>query len=354
MSLDLKLKINRGGFSVDIDLSLPDSGVTALFGPSGCGKTSLLRAIAGLDKHTSGKVQFKDQVWQSVNKFVPSHQRQLAYVFQEASLFTHLNVQQNLGFATRRVPPGRAKFPIEQVSELLSITRLLDRSVDDLSGGEQQRISIARAVCASPSLLLMDEPLSALDRDAKRNIFPYIEKLNTEFKIPIIYVSHSLDEVARLADHLVLMTPDGIVAHDDIQTMLTRLDLPLAQDAAAESIFTANVAEHDDAFQLTYLDSSIGRFSVPRKELELGTEVRLRIAARDVSVTLEAQLNTSILNIFPAIIEDISIQNSAQHTVCLNAGGVAVLAKLTKKSVATLGLSAGKAVYIQVKSVALL
>ena len=354
MSLKLDLKIGRGDFYSQVDANLPTQGLTVLFGPSGCGKTSILRAIAGLDKHKLASVQFNNRVWQSDTEFVPPHKRELAYVFQEARLFAHLNVQQNLQFAVDRASPSDTKFSVDRVSRLLGVTSLLERSIQSLSGGEQQRVSIARAVCSNPNLLLMDEPISALDREAKRSIYPYIELLKTRFEIPILYVSHALDEVARLADYLVLLDSKGVIAQGDIQSMLTRLDLPLAQDVDAESIVPANVVEHDDDYGLTYLDTGMGRFSVPRKDLVVGEQVRLQIAARDVSITLESQSGTSILNIFPAQVDDVFTIQSAQSTVRLTAGGLPVLAKLTSKSVDMLELKNGKSVYIQVKGVAIL
>jgi len=339
---------------MDVDLDLPDYGVTALYGPSGCGKTSLLRAIAGLDQHRNALVTFKGRVWQRDQYHVPTHKRTLAYVFQEPSLFSHLNVRQNLEFSVKRVTAAAVKYSLNDAVELLGLSSLLERSVMELSGGEQQRVALARAVASSPDLLLMDEPLSALDQQAKEDILPYIENLTARFKIPIVYVSHSLDEVARLADHLVLLDKTGVVSHGDIQGMLTRLDLPLAQNPRAESILVAQVAAHDEAFNLSYLDSNVGRFCVPSVGLELGHQVRLRIAARDVSVTLKHQPDTSILNIFAAIVEEVSLPIQALCTVRLMANGVSVLAKVTQKSVASLNLEAGKAVYIQVKSVALM
>lgn len=354
MSLKLQLKIDRGDFSAQVDANMPTKGLTVLFGPSGCGKTSLLRAIAGLDKHQVASVQFNNRVWQSDTEFVPPHKRELAYVFQEARLFAHLNVQQNLQFAVDRASHRGTKFSIDRVSRLLGVTSLLGRSIQSLSGGEQQRVSIARAICSSPTLLLMDEPLSALDREAKRSIYPYIELLKTRFEIPILYVSHALDEVARLADHLVLLDTNGVIAQGDTQTMLTRLDLPLALDVDAESIIPASVTEHDERYGLTYLDTSMGRFSVPHKDLVVGEQVRLQIAARDVSITLESQSSTSILNIFAAQVEEVFTTEAVQSTVRLIAGGVPVLAKLTAKSVDVLELKNGKSVYIQVKSVAIL
>ena len=286
---------------MDVDLSVPSEGVTALYGPSGCGKTSLLRAVAGLDQHIAERVRFKSRDWQSANEFVPTHRRELAYVFQEANLFTHLNVDQNLNFASKRVPKESRVVSTDQVIELLGLQSLMNRAVDDLSGGEQQRVSIARALCSSPKLLLMDEPLSALDRDAKREILPYIETLNRELRIPIIYVSHSLDEVARLADYLVLFESRRIVSHGPIQTMLTRTDLPLARDVDAESIVEATVEAHDDEYGLTKLNSKAGCFFVSKSEAPLGQPVRVRIAARDVSITLTQQSGSSILNILSLI-----------------------------------------------------
>jgi len=305
VSLRLQLKIDRGDFSSQVDVKLPSKGLTTLFGPSGCGKTSVLRAVAGLDKHKRALVQFNDRIWQSDTEFVPTHKRELAYVFQEARLFAHLNVRQNLQFAVDRAPQSGSKFSIDRVSRLLGITPLLERPIQSLSGGEQQRVSIARAVCSSPNLLLMDEPLSALDREAKRSIYPHIEMLKTRFEIPILYVSHALDEVARLADNLVLLDPKKVIAQGDVQSMLTRLDLPLARDADAESIIPASVVELDKRYGLTYLDTDIGRFSMPLKDLVVGEQVRLQIAARDVSITIEPQSGTSILNIFSAQVDEV-------------------------------------------------
>ncbi len=354
MSLDLKCRVGREAFSLDASLSLPPKGVSALYGPSGCGKTSLLRAIAGLDKATHGQISFNNSVWQSDDVFVPTHQRELAMVFQEARLFAHLNVVENLNYAFKRVPVEQRRIELDQAIKLLSLSNLLKRRVDGLSGGEQQRVAIARALCASPKLLLMDEPLSALDRNAKREILPYIEGMVAELNLPIVYVSHSLDEVARLADTLVLMEPEGIVAAGDAPSMLTQLDLSLAKDFDAESIVDAQVTAHDDTYQLTYLDSAVGQFSVARKSLAIGTQVRLRVLAKDVSLTLKSQTDTSILNIFPATIREISETDGAQATIKLHSNGVPVLAKVTRKSVDALGLKVGLDVFIQAKSVALL
>jgi molybdate transport system ATP-binding protein len=354
MSIEARFCVDRGGFSLDVDLRAPARGVTALFGPSGCGKTTLLRAIAGLERHRDGVLKVGDMIWQSAGRFVPPHRRALGYVFQEASLFAHLSVRRNLEYGVKRVPREQRKVALEQAVELLGIAPLLERMPAGLSGGERQRVAIARALAVSPRLLLMDEPLASLDVHRKQEILPYIESLHNELDIPVIYVSHSPDEVARLADYLVLLEAGRVLGAGDIHGMLTRLDSPLAHGRDAESLIEATVAGHDDTYHLTHLDFAGGRFTVIRKPLPVGSAVRLRVAARDVSLTLEHQSGTSILNIFPAIIDELIPEGEAQMTVRLMVGGVPILARVTRKSASVLDLKPGKAVYAQAKSVALL
>jgi molybdate transport system ATP-binding protein len=335
-------------------LSVPARGVTALFGPSGCGKTTLLRAIAGLERYRGGFLKVGDMNWQQGDCFVPPHRRPLGYVFQEASLFEHLSVRRNLEYGIKRLPRAGRKVSLQQAIELLGIEHLLERKPAHLSGGERQRVAIARALAVSPRLLLMDEPLAALDLNRKQEILPYIESLHKDLDIPVIYVSHSPDEVAHLADHLVLLEAGRVRASGAISNMLTRLDLPLAHGSDAEALVEATVAGHDEAYHLTYLDSAGGRFTVMRKALPVGSAVRLRVAARDVSLTLEPQSGTSILNIFPATIDELIPEGGAQVTVRLMVGGMPMLARVTRKSASLLDLKAGKPVYAQAKSVALL
>jgi molybdate transport system ATP-binding protein len=354
MSIEARFCVDRGGFSLDVDLRAPARGVTALFGPSGCGKTTLLRAIAGLERYRDGVLKVGDMIWQSAGRFVPPHRRALGYVFQEASLFAHLSVRRNLEYGVKRVPREQRKVALEQAVELLGIAPLLDRKPARLSGGERQRVAIARALAVSPRLLLMDEPLASLDVNRKQEILPYIESLHNELDIPVIYVSHSPDEVARLADYLVLLEVGRVVGAGDIHEMLTRLDSPLAHGSDAESLIEAAVAGHDDTYHLTHLDFAGGRFTVIRKPLPVGSPVRLRVAARDVSLTLERQSGTSILNIFPATIDGLIPEGEAQVTVRLMVGGVPMLARVTRKSAAVLDLKPGKTLYAQAKSVALL
>jgi molybdate transport system ATP-binding protein len=354
MTLEARLRIPRRDFVLDVELAVPSRGVTAVFGPSGCGKTTLLRAIAGLEHGRHGFLRVGSMVWQDGERFVPTHRRPLGYVFQEASLFPHLNVRRNLEYGLRRVPARERKVSLDRAIGLLGIGPLLGRAAHQLSGGERQRVAIARALAVSPRVLLMDEPLSALDLARKREIMPYLESLHDELEIPVIYVSHSPDEVARLADHVVLLEAGRIRASGTTARMLTRLDLPLAHGDDAEALVQATVAGHDEAFDLTHLDFAGGRFTVPGRALPVGRAVRLRVAARDVSVTLAHQSATSILNIFPARVEEITAEGGAQVMVRLTAGGVPLLSRVTRRSAATLDLKPGRSVYAQVKSVALL
>ncbi len=354
MTIDARFQLQKGEFSLDVDLRLPAEGVTSLLGPSGCGKTTLLRAIAGLEKCRNGFLKVGNEIWQDRDQFVPPHSRPLGYVFQESSLFDHLNVRDNVAYGAKRAAAKQQKFSMDSAVELTGIGHLLARKPATLSGGERQRVAIARALAVSPGILLMDEPLASLDHAARQEILPTLESLHDELDIPVIYVSHSPDEVARLADHLVLLEAGRVKATGAIAEMLTRFDLPLAHGDDAEALIEAVVAAHDDEYELTYLDFAGGRFTVARKALDVGRSVRLRIVARDVSLTLQHQSDTSILNIFPALIDEITPLGKTQLTVRLLAGGVPLLSRITRKSAALLDLKPGKSVYAQAKSVALL
>jgi len=354
MNIEARFYLQRDKFILDASMTVPRQGITAIFGPSGCGKTTLLRAIAGLEDCEQGYFSLGEDVWQDNQFCLPAHRRSVGYVFQEANLFPHLSVRANLEYGYRRLPVSARRLEFEQVVNLLRIELLLPRRAHSLSGGERQRVAIARALLTSPRLLLMDEPLAALDMNSKAEIYPFLEQLHRELAIPILYVSHSPDEVARLADYLALMESGRIRATGPIAEMLTRSDLPLAHGSEAESIIEAKVVGHDESYHLTLLEFAAGQFTVPRKELAEGQLVRLRILARDVSLTLAQQTNTSILNIFPARVEELIEENPAQMTVRLDAAGVSILSRITRKSAETLDLVPGKQVYVQVKTVALL
>jgi molybdate transport system ATP-binding protein len=345
-----------GDFLLDTDLSLPGQGVSAIFGPSGSGKSTLLRCIAGLEHAPGGYLSVNGEVWQDDAKriFKPVYKRSLGYVSQAANLFAHLSVQGNLDYGLSRIPVAERKVPIDQVVGLLGIGKLLARQPSTLSGGESQRVAIARALATSPHLLLMDEPLAALDVQRKAEVLPYLERLHTELAIPVIYVSHAPDEVARLADHLVLLDAGKVTASGPTRELLTRLDLPLAHGDAAAAIVDAVVTRVEPAYHLSHAEFAGGQISLLSPSLQIGQRIRVRIQARDVSLTLERQQGTSVLNIFAAIVLAISNDSPGQVMVALDAGGSRLLARITQKSLDALNLQSGSPVFAQVKGVAVL
>lgn len=348
-------RIDRGDFQLDVDLTLPGQGVTALFGHSGSGKTTVLRAIAGLERAPGGHFAFGDAEWQDDAKeiFVPTHQRSLGYVFQEASLFEHLTVEGNLAFGLKRIPESKRRFEQTDVTELLGIGGLLSRRPASLSGGERQRVAIARALLTAPQLLLMDEPLAALDLKRKQEILPYLERLRDELSIPIIYVSHSPDEVARLADHLVLLDSGKVVASGPLTETLARADLPpaFADDAG---VVIETVAAAHEADDLTRLDFAGGSIYVASRPEPIGHPLRCRIHARDVSLALEKPQATSILNVFQGAVTAIVPTDTPGHVlVQLRLGTTPLLARITERSRKALNLQVGQPVWAQVKAVAL-
>ncbi len=352
--INASLVVEKGDFHLNAQFSIPAQGVTALFGPSGCGKTTLLRAIAGLEAQTRGELHVAGEAWQNDHHGLPPHQRPVGYVFQESSLFEHLTVRRNIAYGHQRLAPGQRRVSLQQAIALLGIEDLLDRYPHSLSGGERQRVAIARAIAVSPRLLLMDEPLAALDQARKQEVLPFIQALHRQLDIPVLYVSHALEEVAQIAQHLVLMQQGRVIGSGAIQQMFTRLDLPLAQELDASAILDATVIGFEPAFHLTRLRFAAGEMLVSAQHLKPGEQLRLRLVARDVSLTLQRQHGTSILNIFPATVDGIADLNPSQVTVRLLAGDAPLLSRITKKSAAELGLRVGMQVYAQVKSVALL
>ena len=258
-AIHARFKLDYPGFSLDVDLTLPGQGVTALFGHSGSGKTTLLRAIAGLERVAGGRLAVNGETWQDDAVFRPTHQRPLGYVFQEASLFPHLSVQANLEYGQKRVPAAVRRVSLDQAVAMLDIGHLLGRKPARLSGGERQRVGIARALATSPRLLLMDEPLAALDHARKQEILPYLERLHDELDIPVLYVSHAPDEVARLADHIVVMEGGRALATGPLTDTLARLDLPIKLGEDAGVVLDAVVAERDAEWHLAHMEFAGGR-----------------------------------------------------------------------------------------------
>lgn len=357
MSLRLRFRLAYPSFSLDVDLHLPARGVTALFGCSGSGKTTLLRCVAGLERATEAYLEVGGEVWQDSARdlFLPTWRRALGYVFQEASLFPHLSVRRNLLFGAKRVAGPAQRVDAAQISALLGIEHLHDRMPDKLSGGERQRVAIARALLTRPRILLMDEPLSALDHARKREILPYLERLHDELEIPVLYVSHQPDEVAQLADYLVLIEDGRVSGHGPLQSMLARLDLPGLQGDDAGVVIEARVGAQDALYHLTQLEFQGGSILVSHREVPPGRRVRLRIHARDVSLALHPQEDSSILNRLPATVVDMAdCADPAQLMVRLEVGTTPLLARITRRSRDTLRLQPGMRLWAQVKSVALL
>ena len=342
------------GFSLDVDQSVPGTGVTALFGPSGCGKTTLLRCIAGLEQ-AEGRLAVNGEEWQDGQRRMPVHQRPLAYVFQETSLFPHLSVQRNLDYGFRRTPESSRRVSMSQAIHWLGIQNLLTRMPDRLSGGERQRVAIARALLTSPRLLLMDEPLSALDVVSRREILPYLGRLHDELSIPVIYVTHSPDELARIADHVLIMEQGRILAAGGLTEVTSRLDLPNRDDEDLGIILDAVIGKRDPQWHLCQADFPGGSLWVRDAGKPEGARVRLRVLARDVSLALSEHEDQSILNLLPASIAEIrSDDRGANALIRLDLGPAPMLARLTRLSVHRLGLTHGQSVWVQVKSVAVL
>lgn len=351
-----RFRIDRGGFTLDVDLALPGRGVSALFGPSGSGKTTCLRAIAGLERAADGHVALGDEVWQDEagGIFVPTHRRAVGVVFQEASLFPHLSVQGNLEFGLKRVAAGERRFELGPVAAMLGITGLLARKPDKLSGGERQRVAIARALLSSPRLLLMDEPLAALDLKRKQEILPYLERMHDELSIPIIYVSHAPDEVARLADHLVLLDAGRVVASGPLSETFARADLPPAFADDTGVVLDTVLAGHE-ADELSRLAFQGGTLFVGRRSEPLGIRLRCRIHARDVSIALEQPRRSSIVNLLPAFVTATAPTDTPGHVlVQMRMGEVPLLARISERSRRELDIRPGLQVWAQVKAVALL
>ncbi|MES3020492.1 MAG: molybdenum ABC transporter ATP-binding protein [Pseudomonadota bacterium] len=355
-TITARFDVRYAGFHLRARLALPGRGVTVLFGHSGSGKTTLLRAMAGLEHHPDGYLAVNGETWQDDSKgiFVPTHQRALGYVFQEASLFPHLSVRDNIDYGRRRAGAAPPQVDLPHVAELLGIGPLLDRRPDRLSGGERQRVAIARALLRAPKLLLMDEPLAALDLKRKQEILPYLERLHAELAIPIVYVTHSPDEMARLADHVVLLDSGTVIANGSLFDTLARLDLPVALVNDPGVVIEGVVEAVDASYQLMCVAFAGGSVRVAHDRQVVGERLRLRIMARDVSLTLAPQMNTSVLNQLCAQVLEASSEELAHVMIRLDVGGTPMLARITRRSRDDLGLAPGKKVWIQVKAAAVL
>lgn len=354
LTIEIRLDLERPGFHLTVDTEVPGRGVTALFGRSGCGKTTLLRCVAGLERSALGRLVINGETWQDRLRFVPSHQRSVGYVFQEGQLFSHLSVQGNLLYGYRRIPVPERSVQPEDVVRLLGLESLLPRRVTEISGGQRQRVAMGRALLTSPRVLLMDEPLAALDAMSKAEILPYLERLHDELSIPVLYVSHAIDEVIRMADHMLLMEDGAVRAEGALHDLITRGDLPLAHAEGAAAVIEARVSGHDDRHHLTELEFQGARLLVSRDHLLQSARVRVRIMARDVAINLTRPRDSSVLNCVPARVVDVSDDPHPGHVlVRLAVGDATLLSRITRRSLEQLVLQPGTEVYALVKSVAI-
>lgn len=344
--------VDWSDFCLNVDIQLPEKGITALFGRSGSGKTTLLRCIAGLERAPKGRLTVNGVTWQDDDYWLPTYQRPLGYVFQEASLFPHLTVLGNLQFGMQRAGI-RSMAKLNPIIEMLGIGHLLQRKPDKLSGGERQRVGIARALAVDPQLLLMDEPLAALDFQRKQEILPYLERLRDELKIPVLYVSHAPAEVMRLADHIVVMQQGQVKASGSLTDVLSNLEQPLFLGEEAGVVIDSIVGEIQPEWHLMRADFPGGSLWLRNHEVPVGSKVRVLVQARDVSLALSVG-NSSIQNVFAGQVDTLGDdEHPGLQLVRVRVGETRLLARLTKRSAAALNIQPGQPIWVQVKSVAL-
>lgn len=355
MTLQIRAQLRQPGLDTLIDAQLPTHGVTALFGRSGCGKTSLLRIIAGLDKVAGAEVRFGDEVWQDRATFKPLEKRRIGLVFQESSLLPHLGVHGNLLYGYQRTPAAHRRHEPDTIIELLGLESLIARRVDQLSGGQRQRVALGRALLASPRLLLLDEPLSALDTQSKRDILPLLERLSGEVGVPIVYVSHAATEIERLADHVVLMDRGQVTTVETLQQALSRPDSPLFTDTGPASVLMGTLESAGAELQQFRAGAVTLRLAMTERRDTGSIPARLRIGARHVSLALEPPRGISILNQLPLIIESLQGRGEGRTVVSGRLeNGAPLLAEISAWSARELALQPGQRVIALVKAVSLL
>lgn len=344
-----------GHFQLDLDAEIPATGITCVFGASGSGKTTLLRCLAGLDRPQAARLMFDDEVWQDEKRFVPTHLRRIGYVFQDSSLLPHLSARRNLHYG-RGAIKGVDGADTADAVKLLGIEHLLDKYPRQLSGGERQRVALARALLSKPRLLLLDEPLSALDVARKQELLPYLQRLPEKLDCPIVHVTHSPDEVARLAAHVLVLDHGKCVASGSVTELMASRRLPV--NAAGESgvVLETTIAGHDADWNLAEAAYADGRMLIPDPGVAMGGLVRLRILARDISLSHAEEAHSSILNRLPATVE--RMEESPDTAMCmvhLRVGkNTRLLSRVSRKSSRRLGLAPGSEIYAEIKSVAIL
>ena len=352
---EIALRLRRPGFELAVDLRLPEQGITVLYGVSGSGKTSLLRCVAGLERG-QGRVSVAGEVWQddAASCFVPTWRRPLGYVFQEASLLDHLSVRDNLEFGLKRSAGLHRREALDSAVALMGIAHLLERDPSSLSGGERQRVAIARAVATQPRILLLDEPLASLDQARRQDILPWLMRLRDQLRLPMLYVTHSADELARLADHLVVLEGGQVRASGPVAEVLSAVRSPVVVGDDAGVLLAGRVQALDARWHLAQVAFEGGALWVRDAGLKLHQDLRLRVLARDVSLALHAPQGSSIQNQLPCRIEAIEPDSHpSQALLRLACGPSFLLARLTQRAVYELGLQVGQALVAQVKTVAI-
>ncbi|NIX76393.1 molybdenum ABC transporter ATP-binding protein [Microvirga terricola] len=354
MTLDLDICHRQGSFTLEARIH-SEGRLTALFGQSGAGKTTIINAIGGLIRPSQGRIVVNGRVLVDTQSgiFVPKHKRHIGTVFQEGRLFPHLNVRQNLLFGRWFTPRRERVADFSAIVDLLGIGHLLDRNPATLSGGEKQRVAIGRALLTDPQLLLMDEPLASLDEARKSEIYPYIERLRDEGNVPIVLVSHSVTEIARLATSIVILSDGRVTAAGPAEDILRQTNLfPQTGPAETGALIETHVLHHEEAFGLTVLQTRAGTLTVPLLDLAPGAPLRVRLRARDIILSLQPPEGLSALNVLPGKVSSIGEPDGSSVDVMLDCGGDSLVARVTRKSVERLGLRAGLPVHAIIKSIA--
>jgi len=349
--IQLNCKLERAAFALDVVADIPLRGITGIYGASGAGKTTLLRCIAGLEADFSGDLTIAGDRLHGSGPPVPPHEREIGYVFQEPRLFRHLTVRGNIEYGMRRRQSSNGP-GLDEVVALLGLERLLERRTGELSGGEAQRVAIARALLRAPKVVLMDEPLASLDEARKLEILPFLDRLHAESSVPIIYVSHNIDEICRLCDHLLVLENGRIVANDELQAVLLRMDVPGLSGDAAGAVINGEIKEYDSDYELTLVAFSGGGLWLPGNIGTIGDSLRLRIKATDVSISRERPNQSSILNLIDVVVDEVQDAQGPTQLLRVSAGQDDLIARITRRSREELNLQPGDNVVAQVKAAA--
>ena len=349
--MQLRYEVDRKDFKLNVSADVPLQGITGIYGPSGAGKTTLLRCIAGLEDATVGELSVGNERWQGESVALPVHEREIGYVFQEPRLFSHLRVKDNIQYGMRRRRSDRGP-DLESVVNLLGLDQLLQRWPHELSGGEAQRVAIARALLRAPKFVLMDEPLASLDVARKNEILPFLDRLHAESSTPIIYVSHNIEEICRLCDHLIILDAGKVVASGELQSVLVRLDIPALAGEEAGSVIAGTIAEYDSQYDLTSVSCSAGQICLPGKLGTVTEKLRLRIRANDIVLSRDRPTRSSVLNLLEVVIEDIQDTPGPTQLIRIVAGQEQLIARITRRSREELNLQPGDTVIAQVKAAA--